>query len=143
MRSLFSVMGVLTHCRSGSMSSTDLRPLQNTPSAALISRRHNNKLGAVYSSLYGFWASRRAAINAVGQDAAIARQDAYSVILFDDWPTTCISNNFDHSPDDLLNSILSYRTGGTDFSGALAHAHSLMVQHWSNERYAIPVSIHY
>ena len=132
-------LGVLIYCRSGSMSSTDLRPLQNTPSTARISQYNNNRLGAVYSSLHGFWASRLAAANAVRQNAVVARRDAYSVILFDNSATTCISNDFTSSPDDLLSGVVSYRAGGgTNYTGALAAAQSLMVQHWSNERCATP-----
>ena len=121
------------------MSYTDLRPLQNTPSTAAISRYNDNRLGAVYSSLYGFWTSRQAAVNAIGQNAAVARRDAYSVILFENSATTCISNDFTSSPDDLLNSIVPHQAwGGTDYLEALTEAQSLMVQHWSNERYVIP-----
>ena len=131
---------VLTSCRSGSMSSTDLRPLQNTPSTARISQHNNNRLGSVYSSLHGFWVSRQAAVNAAGQNAAVARRDAYSMILFQSSATTCISNDFTSSPDDLLNGIVSHRAGGgTNYTGALTAAQSLMVQHWSNERYAVSV----
>ena len=125
------------------MSSTGLRPLQNTPSTARISQYNNNSLGAVYSSLHGFWASRQAAANATGQNAAAARRDAYSVILFDSSAATYISNDFTSSPDDLLNRIVAHQPqGGTDYTQALNQAQSLMVRHWSNERYAIPVHRH-
>jgi len=120
------------------MSGTDLRPLPNTPSTATISQYNNNRLGAVFSSLHGFWTSRQAAFNAVGQNAAIARRDAYSMVLFGSWATTCISNDFTSSPDDLLNGIAAYRAlGWTNYTKALAAAQSDMVQHWSNERCAI------
>ena len=134
--------GVLINHRSGSMSSTDFRPLPNTPVTPTIRRYNDNRLGAVYSSLYGFWTSRHAALNAVGQNAAIARRDAYSVILFDHTRATCISNDFARSPDELLNAVVSRQAGGgTDYTGALTEAQSIMTQHWSNERYAIqPVS---
>jgi len=129
--------------RSSSMSYNDLQPLPNTPVTPTIRQYNDNRLGAVYSSLYGFWTSRHAALNTVGQNAAIARKDAYSMILFDDSPATCISNDFDRSPDDLLNSVVSWRIGGgTNYTGALAGAQSLMVQHWSNERYAVPFGRH-
>ena len=121
------------------MSSTDLRPLQNTPSTARIKKHNDNRLGSVYSSLHGFWISRQAAFNAAGQNSAVARRDAYSVILFHSSATTCISNDFTSSPDDLLTGIVSHQAGGgTNYTGALTAAQSLMVQHWSDERYAIP-----
>lgn len=123
-------------CRSGSMGSTDLGPLPDTPSTATIRRHNNNRLGAVFSSLHGFWVSRQAAINTAGQN--IARRDAYSVILFESSSYTSISNDFASSPDDLLNRIVSQRTGnGTNYTGALTMAQSVIVQNWSNERYVI------
>ena len=133
-------MGVLTCRSSGSMGSTDLRPLHNAPSTARISQYNNNRLGSVYSSLHEFWASRQATLNAAGQNVVATCRDAYSMILFQSSPTTCISNDFTRSPDDLLDSIVSYRAGdGSNYTRALAAAQSLMIQHWSDERYAIPV----
>lgn len=121
------------------MGGKDLRPLLNAPSTAIITQYNNNRLGAVYSSLYGFWTSRQAAVNPIGQNAAGARRDAYSVILFENSATTCISNDFTSSPDNLLDVIVPHRAGrGTNYTGALTAAQSLMIQHWSNERYAIP-----
>jgi len=129
---------VLIDYRSGSMGYSDIRPLQNTPVTQNIRQYNDNRLGAVYSSLYGFWTSRHAALNAVAQNAAVARRDAYSVILFDHSRNTCISNDFNDSPDELLDTIVSWQAGGgTDYTGALTEAQSIMVQHWSNERYAI------
>jgi len=133
MRQAFHVIFVID--RSGSMGSRDLRPLPNTPVTPNISQYNNNRLGAVYSSLHGFWTSRHAALNAVGQNAAIARRDAYSVILFDHTAVTCMSSDFTRSPDELLDSIVARQAGGgTDYTGALTEAQSIMVQHWSNER---------
>ena len=142
---VLQVEGVLTNHRSGSMSENDLRPLPNTPVTPTIRRYNDNRLGAVYSSLYGFWTSRHSALNAVGQNTAIACRDAYSVILFDHTQATCISNDFSRSPDELLNAVVSRQAGGgTDYTGALAEAQSIMVQHWSNERYVIqPVNRHH
>ena len=126
------------------MGLNDLRPLPNTPVTPNISRYNDNRLGAVYSSLHGFWTSRHAALNAIGQNAAIARRDAYSVILFDHTAVTCMSSDFTRSPDELLDSIVARQAGGgTDYTGALTEAQSIMVQHWSNERYAISVGLHY
>ena len=120
------------------MSLWDLQPLPNTPVTQKICQHNNNRLGAVYSSLYGFWTSRHSALNAVGQNAAIARRDAYSVILFDHSPARCISNDFACSPDELLDAVVSWQAGGgTDYTEALSEAQSVMVEHWSNERYVI------
>ena len=134
------VVGVLIDYRSGPMGYKDIRPLQNTPVSQNIRLYNDNRLGAVYSSLYGFWTSRRATLNAVAQNAAIARRDAYSMILFDNSPTTCISNDLSHSPDELLDSIVLQSTrGGANYTAALVEAESIMFQHWNNERHATPV----
>ncbi|KIK55622.1 hypothetical protein GYMLUDRAFT_76385 [Collybiopsis luxurians FD-317 M1] len=119
--------------RSGSMGSADRCPLANTPTTAIISRSSNNRLGAVYSALHGFWTSRNAALAASGTQAA--RRDAYSVVLFDHNVSTCIANDFTHNPDQLLNLVLPYQAGGgTDYTSALNAARTVMTQHWSTER---------
>ncbi|KAJ7289088.1 hypothetical protein C8J57DRAFT_1445420 [Mycena rebaudengoi] len=116
------------------MSHTDRRPLRNAPGTALIARHSKNRLGAVYSALHGFWMSRNTALNSGGQSAG-ARRDAYSVILFNDTTITCVANDFASSPDDLLNELIGFTTGGgTDFTGAISSAETLMRQYWSTER---------
>ncbi|KAF7356372.1 VWFA domain-containing protein [Mycena venus] len=122
--------------RSGSMGSSDRGPLQNAPGTALISRSSNNRLGAVYSALHGFWMSRNTALNNSGRSAAApVRRDAYSVVLFDHTVSVCIANDFANTPDDLLNKLVVYRSGGgTDFTLALTTAQKLMQDHWSTER---------
>ena len=116
------------------MSSSDRQPLANTPVSARISWSCNNRLGAVYSALYSFWAARHAATT-VGQQAAPARRDAYSLILFDHTMTTCLSNDFTSSPDQLLDTVLAYRAGGgTNFTQALRTAQTVMERNFSTER---------
>lgn len=120
--------------RSGSMDYSDRRPLGNTPTTALITRQSNNRLGAVYSSLYGFWVSRQATLNAGGQRVT-SRRDAYSLILFNESPTRCIENDFASSPDTLLNVVLPHRAGGgTNFTSALSTSQDIMQRCWSTER---------
>ncbi|KAJ7195854.1 hypothetical protein C8J57DRAFT_534894 [Mycena rebaudengoi] len=132
MQQAFHVIFVID--RSGSMACTDRQPLRNAPGTALIARHSNNRLGAVYSALHGFWMSRNTALNSGGQGAA-ARRDAYTVVLFDHTMATCVANDFASSPDDLLNKIIGTGAGGgTNFTGAIASAEALMRQHWSTER---------
>jgi Mg-chelatase subunit ChlD len=119
--------------RSGSMSITDRRPLPGSPATGLITQHANNRLGAVYSSLYGFWSARNAAITA-GRSATV-RRDAYTVILFNEAASTCIANDFTNAPNELLSGVVRYPAGGgTDFAAALESARAKMVQHWSTER---------
>ncbi|KAJ7430289.1 hypothetical protein FB451DRAFT_1500209, partial [Mycena latifolia] len=123
--------------RSGSMGGTDRGPLRNAPGTALISRSSNNRLGAVYSALHGFWMSRNTALTSGGRGSAAvpARRDAYSVVLFDDTVSVCIANDFTNTPDELLNKLLAYQSGsGTDFTLAIKTAENLMRQYWSTER---------
>lgn len=116
------------------MSCQDRRPLQNTPVTQKISRQSDNRLGAVFSSLYAFWASRSAVLSAAsGQN----RRDAYSVILFDHTTVRCVENDFTSSPDGLLDKVLRYGAdGGTNYTSALQTTEQVMKQHWSTERYA-------
>lgn len=124
--------------RSGSMDAGDRRPLNNAPSANLIARYSNNRLGAVYSALHSFWMARQAAVNASGSQAA--RRDAYSVILFDHVVATCIANDFTRTADQLLDAIVTHTArGGTDYTAALQATEALMRQHWSTERTPVVV----
>ena len=133
------VEGVLIDYRSGSMCSGGLGPLPNTRVTQKIRQHNDNRLGVVYSSLHGFWTSRHPT-----QNAAITRRDTYSVILFNHAAETCISNDFAQSPDELLDTIVSRQAGGgTNYTGALTEAQSIMVQHWSDERYAIYVDCYH
>lgn len=117
------------------MGESDRRPLANTPATNRITRQSNNRLGAVYSALHGFWSARHVAINA-GSQAALARQDAYSVILFDDTTSNIVTNNFTSSPDDLLDALLPHQSrGGTNFAAALRAAQTVMEQHFGTQRY--------
>ncbi|KAI0089047.1 hypothetical protein BDY19DRAFT_993280 [Irpex rosettiformis] len=124
----FHVMFVVD--RSGSMSHGDKRPLDGTPITATLRQRHNNRVGAVYSSLYSFWQARHAAIT-----AGAARRDSYSVILFDHELHRAVTNDFASTPDALINSLLQYGArGGTNFDLALQEAKRCMENHWSTER---------
>ncbi|KAF8967726.1 hypothetical protein BDZ97DRAFT_507114 [Flammula alnicola] len=139
MQQAFHVMFVID--RSGSMGLQDRRPLPGTPVSARLTPRHNDRLGAVYSSLYGFWMSRLAAVNA-GQNSQspAARRDAYSVTLFDNAIVKCVNNDFTSSPDQLLTRLLGYESnGGTDYSLAIRSVGEVMRQHWSTERAPVVV----
>jgi hypothetical protein len=116
------------------MSSTDRSPLADAPMTNRIVRFANNRLGAVYSALYGFWSARHAAVT-VGQQTVGARRDAYSVILFDSTTTRILTNDFASTPDQMLDAVLAHRTGGgTNFSEALRVGGVVMEQNWSTER---------
>jgi hypothetical protein len=122
------------------MSSPDRGPLADAPMTNRIRQTTNNRLGAVYSALHGFWSARHAALT-VGpgrQSNVSARRDAYSVILFDTTTKSVLTNDFTSTPDELLDAMLAYRTGGgTNFSAALRAGGAAMEQNWSTDR---PVS---
>lgn len=116
------------------MGGTDRRPLANTPTSSKITGRCNNRLGAVYSALHSFWAARHAATT-TGQQVVQARRDAYSVILFDHAASVGVTNDFTSSPEQLLDAVLCYGSGGgTNFTQALRSAQSVMEQNFSTER---------
>jgi hypothetical protein len=115
------------------MTDGDRTPSRGTPSYAMIAARSNNRLGAVYAALHSFWMARQAAVNSSGSGT---RRDAYSVLLYESTATqTSIMNDFDHTPDQLLQELLPQTAkGGTDFAAALILAQTTMETHWSTER---------
>ncbi|EMD40863.1 hypothetical protein CERSUDRAFT_121499 [Gelatoporia subvermispora B] len=120
--------------RSGSMAGNDRRPLRDRPNYNLIARRHDNRLGAVYHSLYAFWSARHTAVTASGSGPAL-RRDAYTVLLFDHAVTSCLVHDFSSSPDQLLTTVMAYTAGGgTNFTAAIKVVQTLMERHWSAER---------
>ena len=60
---------------------TGHRPLADTPMTTWIFEEQDNRYGAVLSSLYAFWSSQQVVTR--NGNAAGARQDSYSTILFD------------------------------------------------------------
>jgi hypothetical protein len=118
------------------MSWADQSPLPNAPGANRIIAKANSRLGAVFSSLHSFWIARQAAFDRNPRPIGRSRKDAYSVILFNSEPTTCVENDFASSPEELLTAVLEHEaSGGTDFTRALKKAHEVMISYWSNERY--------
>jgi hypothetical protein len=119
------------------MRNTDRRPLADAPAADLIRQHADNRLGAVYSALYGFWSARHAAI-VVDRQGTGTRLDAYSVVLFSEQTTNVIVNDFTSTPDQLLATVLAERPSrGTNFSEALGAARAIMEENWSTERFVI------
>ncbi|KAB5590852.1 hypothetical protein CTheo_5695 [Ceratobasidium theobromae] len=115
---------------SGSMGGTDRTPLQNTPISTLLRARCNNRYGAALSALYGFLRAREA-IYTTSQP----RQDAYTVITFNNSPLTRVCNDFTSTADQLIHQLLvNSASGGTNFNAALLHAQTLIQSNWSNDR---------
>ena len=117
------------------MSSSDRGPLAGAPTTNRIRQVANNRLGAVYSALHGFWSARHAAVTGGRPSGVGARRDAYSVILFNDTTTSILTNDFTKTPDQLLNVMLPVRADGfTNFSEALRAGGTIMERNWSTER---------
>ncbi|KAA1477853.1 hypothetical protein DENSPDRAFT_787266 [Dentipellis sp. KUC8613] len=127
--------------RSGSMTSQDRRPLRDAPATDRIRRTCNNRLGAVFSALYSFWTARNAAATQGAPAAApAARQDAYSIVFFDENTTVPVVDDTTSSPDDLLSAILNTRAyGRTNFAVALHAARVVMEGHWNADRNPIVI----
>ena len=102
------------------MALRDRQPIPNSAGIDRIVCKVNNRLGAVFSALYGFWIARQAAIDR-NLPAGGGRRDAYSLIFFNHEPSkSSIENDFTSSPDELLTAALDFGTdGGTDFTKAL------------------------
>ena len=111
------------------MNDSDRIPSPGAPMTNIISQFANNRLGAVYSALYGFWSARHTAATAG------ARRDAYSVILFNSGSKTILSNDLTSSPDELLGAMLGHQAdGGTNFSEALRAGRVVMKRNWDTDR---------
>jgi hypothetical protein len=139
MQQSFHVMMVID--RSGSMGIRDRRPLSNTPVSAKIAARCDNRLGAVYSALYGFWSARHAAIAQAAPGVAAVRRDAYSIIFFDHDVEVVVQNDFASTPTGLLDLVLLPHTedGGTNYIKALTATQTVMERNWSAERAPVVV----
>lgn len=121
--------------RSSSMGCADKKPLTDTPTSTRIAARHNNRIGAVYSSLYAFWSTRNAVAN-----GNTARRDAYSVILFNHGHQQILVNDFTSTPDRLLEIVLPHgASGGTNYTSALQLTQTVMDRNWSTERAPVVV----
>ncbi|ELU39519.1 cytochrome P450 [Rhizoctonia solani AG-1 IA] len=122
---------------SGSMRSGDRMPLSNTPVTTLLRGRCNNRYGAVLSALHSFWSSRE-----TGLPTTQARQDAYSVVTFNDSPATRIANDFTSTTGQLLTHLLQISAnGGTNFNSALKQAQKLIQTHWNSCSPRTPVLV--
>ncbi len=116
------------------MARSDWKPLGNAAGTTRITPSANNRLGAVFSSLYSFWIARQAG---GGLNAQLGghRRDAYSIIFFSRYPLICVQNDFTSSPDQLLNSCLRYRPNENEnYTRAIEKAQGIMTSHWSTER---------
>ena len=112
------------------MSLDDHRPLSGARMTGLIRQSADNRLGAVYSALYGFCSV------AADRQAIGVRRDAYSVILFNEATTHVLTNDFTSTPDQLLGTVLHHQAGGrTNFKEALQTGRKVMERNWSTERF--------
>lgn len=142
MQQAFHVMFVID--RSGSMSLHESKALPSTPVTPTIVRRHNNRLGAVYLSLHGFLQSRQVALttprSSTQAQAAPARRDSYSVLLFNHSVMRSFESDFQRTPEDMLQNLLQHEAnGGTNYEQAVVETEAVMRQHWSGERSPVVV----
>jgi hypothetical protein len=63
------------------MTSSDHKPLPNLPVTSRLVSQCNNRYGAVVSALYGFLKVQESVVANAGLKS---RQDAYSIVVFDD-----------------------------------------------------------
>ncbi|KAG8729622.1 hypothetical protein FRC11_008340, partial [Ceratobasidium sp. 423] len=119
---------------SGSMTSRDHLPLPNLPVTSRLVSQCNNRYGAVVSALYGFLKSQAAVVANAG---LTSRQDAYSIVNFDNKAEIRVQNDITSNTDQLINRLIPHRyigSGGTEFVEALKVARQVIERSWSNER---------
>lgn len=117
------------------MSQQDIQPPPNSAGIERIKHTANNRLGAVFSSLFSFWTERQAEVNRNSIMGGV-RKDAYSLIFFNHEQSTPIEYNFTSSPDELLIAALEFNTHGrANFSSALERAKKVMASHWNTKRF--------
>jgi hypothetical protein len=113
------------------MGMRDRRPLPGTPATARLVASNDNRLGAVFSSIYSFWTARQATFTNTP-----AGRDAYTVILFDENVTPTIVNDSSSTLDALLGKLLPHRPEWrTNFQSCLDSARDRMRQNWNDQRY--------
>ena len=109
------------------MDNADTKPLQNSPVYEKIRRRLDNRLGAVFSSLYSFLIARQA--------TAGLQRDANTIILHAQNAESVCENDTTRSPDELLDLLLrNAPRDGNCFDVALKAAEKAISKWWSNER---------
>ncbi|CAE6534558.1 unnamed protein product, partial [Rhizoctonia solani] len=119
---------------SGSMTSGDHRPLPNLPVTSRLVSQCNNRYGAVVSALYGFLKNQESVVANAG---LTARQDAYSIVIFDDRAEIRVQNDLTSTTDQLINRLIPHRYiggGGTCFSEALRMAQQTIERNWHADR---------
>jgi len=127
---LFHIILVID--RSASMGGMDQRPVQQTPVTTRISAQHNNRYGAVISSLYAFWVARQA-VN-------LTQRDVTSIILFDSQSETILHTDNTKNAEELVGCLLGKHSwGGTNYDRAIMEVKGVMESHWSPER--VPIVI--
>ncbi|CAG8710849.1 9684_t:CDS:2, partial [Racocetra fulgida] len=97
---------IFTIDRSGSMSSTDKKPLPDTPVYNLIKARHENRTGAVYSAVYSFMEARLAA--QARSQLQSTNKDTVSLILFSHEVIVPFENHVLTDSKTMLNQMLPH-----------------------------------
>jgi len=119
--------------KSGSMSSTDVKPDDKTGSYKII-QTHDNRLGAVYECVKQF-VRTRCGVNRTNQ----IEDDIMSIVLFDNDPTIVVENrafDYDDSDDSLIDELCKYETGsGTNFAKAISTAGNLIQKYKQQARW--------
>ncbi|CAG8461669.1 10314_t:CDS:2, partial [Dentiscutata heterogama] len=94
---------IFTIDRSSSMSSSDKKPVPNTPVYNLLKTNHDNRTGAVYSAVYSFMETR---LSAQARSKS-TNKDTISLILFDHEVIVPFENHI--LTDLMLNQMLPHK----------------------------------
>ncbi|CAG8588725.1 6761_t:CDS:10 [Rhizophagus irregularis] len=117
----FHIVFVLDY--SISMSEQDIKPIQDFPIYDDLTKKHNNRIGAVYQAVYLFMNTRK--------NSAKITPDSISLILFNHKTIVPFEYRDLTNLSDVLNSMLKYEAGGlTDFDSAIQKAGILIETHF-------------
>ncbi|RUS25274.1 hypothetical protein BC938DRAFT_472396 [Jimgerdemannia flammicorona] len=131
--------------RSGSMASTDCKPLPNTPVERQLRITHNNRLGAVYDAVHRFVHTRQSTLRnrALGGATSTSpsnSNDTVSMVLFDDKVVTAFANETLVGFGGVVSEMQKHLPrGGTSFGVGIKQATDVCVQHHDQRR--VPVII--
>ncbi|PKC02038.1 hypothetical protein RhiirA5_287900, partial [Rhizophagus irregularis] len=124
----FHIVFVLDY--SISMSEQDIKPIQDFPIYDDLTKKHNNRIGAVYQAVYLFMNTRK--------NSAKITPDSISLILFNHKTIVPFEYRDLTNLSDVLNSMLKYEAGGlTDFDSAIQKAGILIETHFDPTKYVL------
>ncbi|CAG8691510.1 11749_t:CDS:10, partial [Racocetra persica] len=116
--------------KSGSMRSTDCKPLCNITKLLSLKHNHNNRLGAVMEAVFTFIETRKKSRKSTQVGQMAIDRDTVSLILFNEKATVAFENRTLTNSEELLRVMKEYTAeGGTNFANGINKATKLIKTH--------------